>query len=137
MEEINSRVTPAPLLAPCPSIPPENAELAADERPAKRARLSDKNDTTSFHGTSEYAKSKPKIEVQHFFVMHANLDGFTTHGIDIQAEVDIMKHKPGLICLNETKLQKGDPDPALAGYHLLCRRARKSKTRGGLIGFFR
>ena len=82
-------------------------------------------------------QKRPRKEMKSFAVMHANIDGFKTHGIDVHAEIiPLQEKKPGIICLNETKLRKGDKDPEIAGHKLLCRRDRKSDTRGGGIAVF-
>ena len=35
--------------------------------------------------------------------LHANLNGYITHGIDIEAELELMPRKPELVFLNETE----------------------------------
>ena len=70
------------------------------------------------------------------WVLHANLNGQKTHGIDIEAEIETMSRKPDMVFLNETKTNAGDPNMSLTGYMLLCRRDRESKHRGGGIAVF-
>ena len=42
-------------------------------------------------------------------ILHANMNGFATHSIDILAEIELLKEKPMIIALNETKLKKPPP----------------------------
>ena len=68
------------------------------------------------------------------FLSHANLDGFKTHGIDIETELELLPAKPEMVLLNETKTDEGDLSLKLTGYHLLSRRDRS--TNGGGIAVF-
>ena len=55
------------------------------------------------------------------------MDGFKSHAIDVEAQIELLDHEPDVVLLNETKLDEGDPDPTLTGYVLICRRDRKSE----------
>ena len=79
-------------------------------------------------------EEKEAREANSMWVFHANANGYKTHGIDIEAELEIMSKKPELVFLNETKTDKGDPDMTLTGYTLLCRRDRGAKNKGGNRG---
>ena len=70
------------------------------------------------------------------WVLQANLNGFVTHGIDIEVELETMTRKPDAVFLSETRTDRGSPDMALTGYVLLCRRDRDSNNRGGGIAVF-
>ena len=67
-------------------------------------------------------------------VFHANMDGFKTHAIDIETEMELLDAKPEIILLNETKTDEGDLALKLTGYENICRRDRGSN--GGGIGVF-
>ena len=74
--------------------------------------------------------------------LHANVDGFATHSVDILTVVKGLVDKPMIICLNETKLlkpppgQKPDNIAELEGYKIICRRDRDSINKGGGIAVY-
>ena len=90
--EFAKAISPSAMLAPvpasCPFPPEESSQPEDNDRPAKRARISPK----LLPGT---VNARPKREEQIFSTLHANLDGFKTHGIDVQTELELMKEKPG------------------------------------------
>ena len=69
-------------------------------------------------------------------VFHANLDGFRTHAIDIEAEIEMLNPKPEIILLNETKTDEGVLSLKITGYDNLCKRDRGSNG-GGISVFVR
>ena len=56
-----------------------------------------------------------------FAAMHANINGFKTHAIDVETEIELMDIKPEIILLNETKLDEADPS-IITGYSLIFRK---------------
>ena len=48
-------------------------------------------------------------------IMHANVDGYTTHAIDVEAEIALLENEPDIVLVNETKLDEGNSDPVLVG----------------------
>ena len=66
-------------------------------------------------------------------LFHANINGLKTHVSDVEAEIRILKEKPDLLVLKETKLDEADP-AKIIGYKLVCRKDRTS--HGGGIAVF-
>ena len=69
-------------------------------------------------------------------ILHANLDGYKSHAIDVEAEIALLDQEPDIVLLNETKLDEGDVEPVLSGYILICQRNRGAKNKGGGIAVF-
>ena len=85
------------------------------------------------------SKESELQEVNDALILHANMDGYQTHAIDVEAEIALLasqEREPDIVLLNETKLDEGSKDPVLSGYVLICRRDRISKNRGGGIAIF-
>ena len=70
------------------------------------------------------------------WVLHANLSGYITHGIEIEAEFELIVRKLDSIFLNETEMDKADPPLKITGYVEICRRDRDAKNREGGIAVF-
>jgi len=83
--------------------------------------------------------SQPTVQEQStddFSVFHANMDGFKTHAVDVEAQIQLLDREPDMVLLNETKLDEGDPPLVLTGYTLICRRDRVSVNKGGGVAVF-
>ena len=90
-------------------------------------------------GRSQKTRMCELREVSDVLILHANMDGYRTHAIDVEAEIALLalqEQQPDIVLLNETKLDEGNKDPVLAGYVLICRRDRISQNRGGGIAIF-
>ena len=66
-------------------------------------------------------------------LFHANVNGFKTNGIRIEATLKRSEPKPTVVMLNETKTDEGDP-LHLHGYKLVSRRDR-DENGGGIAVF--
>ena len=64
-----------------------------------------------------------------WIVLHANINGFETHGIEIQKLVDADTVKPVLILLNETKLERANI-LHIHGYSVVYHRDRNEHCGG-------
>ena len=129
MEEKRSIKETAPSEAKTP-VSGNKTQLAEknNEPTVKRAR------NESPRGEKSSIAKEDRAE--EFSVFHANMGGFTTHAIDVEAQIALLEREPDVVLLNETKLDEGNLLPTLTGYVLICRRDRKSENKGSGIAVF-
>ena len=59
-------------------------------------------------------------------ILHVNLEGFKSYAVDVEAEIALLERMPGIVLLDETKL---DEIAELDGYILICERNRVFDTK--------
>ena len=69
-----------------------------------------------------------------FSVFYENMNGYKTHGIDVEASLELLEHPADIVMLNESTVCPEEKPMTLAGYTLLCQRNRDGE--GGGIAVF-
>ena len=77
--------------------------------------------------------SRLPLPSETFRILHINSRGFVSHQIELEAYIDSLPAKPGIICLNETFLDKAVQSPTLEGYVVIARKDRDSFGGGVLV----
>ena len=85
-------------------------------------------------GDLRESRSEPSLVTQFLTIMHANVDGFATRRAELEGRLSLLPLRPSLLLLNETKLDRDCPCPAICGYTVLSRRDRN--CNGGGVAVF-
>jgi len=102
-EPPEKRCRTAPTAAPAaPTQAPEVSEWEEHQR--KKARTEEASENSS--GKTAKTKVCEVQEVNDVLILHANMDGYQTHAIDIEAEIALLEREPDIVLLNETKLDE-------------------------------
>ena len=75
------------------------------------------------------------MAAKHFTGFHCNIDGYKTHGVDVNACFELMDKPPDIVFLNETKMRPQELEIQIACYESLCQRGRPNTGGGGIAVF--
>ena len=82
-------------------------------------------------------RTKPyTIGHEEFTILHSDVRGFISRVAELSARLRLMVSKPSVLCLTETRADKGLPSMRTEGYTLISRRDRDDGRLGGGVGVF-